>query len=146
MLWYPRCRFFKPLTFLTNYTSYLYGTIAKTIGCGPPSSDFKQLAKDYFDVTEVNRTHDLLKNWIIQLIAWNPQLSELVDGNIDELQIHIPPNLDPAFTEFRQLAQVQKLLVVEPAGMAMGTPIGPFASVYRAAKSERTSEIRALLS
>lgn len=128
------------------HLTYLYGMIAKTIGCTAPALDFKEISQKYFDITEVNRAHDLLKNWIMQLIQWNPRLDDIIDGKIDELQINIPPNFDAPFAEFRQLAHTRELLIIDPGGMALGTPVGAFASVYRVAKSTRTSEIRTLLS
>lgn len=112
------------------HLKHLYEKIAESIPCKTPNADFAELSSKYFEITETFRKQALLKNWVVQLIRWNPDLEKLFTLETEETQIHVPAQSETVFFEFIQVASQQKFLQINPAGMAIGTPVGIQAALF----------------
>jgi hypothetical protein len=120
----------------------IYKVISDTIQCRLPNVDFDALSKKYYETTEHRRIANLLQGWLKQIITWNPDVQQLVDGGRDKVQVLVPTPFEIPFGEFRQVAQQRGLLVIQPSGMAMGTPVGAQASVFQFLRGDRASELK----
>jgi hypothetical protein len=123
----------------------VYRTISENINCNTPSVDFNSLSARYFAITEPKRISNLLREWFKQIIIWNPELTQVVDGTLETCQVLIPMHLEPAFVEFRDHVEQRRLLVIQPQGMGIGTRIAAQASIFQFTRGERASDIPDLL-
>lgn len=87
----------------------------------------------------------MLQGWLKQIIAWNPDVQQLVDGAKDTVQVLVPTPFEIPFGEFRQVAQQRGLLVIQPAGTALGTPVGAQASVFQFLRGDSASQLKDLV-
>jgi hypothetical protein len=128
-----------------GHLEHLYTQIAGAVGSRLPDANFAQMAKRYFDVTEQSRIRDLVKNWMQQLLSWNPDLSRLYEQDQPIDHILVPANLDMPFMEFRREVETRQFLSIQPAGMGVGTRVGAQASIFRVSRGTKFGELQALL-
>lgn len=110
-----------------------------------PAVSFSELARSYTDLTETTRRSNLLSSWTKQLLEWNPELTRLIEGQVGELEVMIPAQLDIQFTDYVRTAKASDLFAIERAGMAIGTRVGPQATVFRFRLGSRSSDLADLL-
>ena len=128
-----------------EHLQHLYTQIAGAVGSRVPDANFAQMAKNYFETTEPSRIRDLVKNWMQQLVSWNPDLSRLYEKEHLVDHVLVPANLDMPFMEFRKEVETRQFLSIQPAGTGFGTRVGPQASIFRVSRGTKFDELQALL-
>jgi hypothetical protein len=128
-----------------EHLRHLYELISKAIGCNLPDANFQQMAAHYHDITETARINTLLREWTKSLLMWNAQMKDLLDGKLASIPLLVPAHLDSAFEEYVKLTAARGFLRITRAGMAMGTPVGPQASVFQCERGETVDELVKLM-
>ncbi|MBO9099155.1 MULTISPECIES: TIR domain-containing protein [unclassified Rhizobium] len=128
-----------------DHLAHLYTLVAKAVGCNVPQIDFVGRTSSYLETTEGIRTRRLVTDWAKQLINWNPTMMESLKLNGSEEGIMVPANLDQAFQDFVTEAMSRGYLVIKRAGVAIGTRVGPQASVFDVSRGEKFDELVASL-
>lgn len=113
-----------------DHIDHLYRQISEAVGCKTPKIDFAQRAQMYQALTERIRLQRVILSWMHQLIDWNPLFFDELEKTGSYNDLLVPANLDQPFQEFVSEARKRNLLDISRAGMAMGTRIGPQASVF----------------
>lgn len=116
------------------HLDHLYALISKAVGCNKPNIDFKRATETYSSISERRRIQGVIVSWTKQLVAWNPNLSSLFDEAVQIADVLVPADLDRPFQEYIHEATARDFLKIERAGMAMGTRVGPQASVFNVSR------------
>jgi hypothetical protein len=124
---------------------HLYTQIAETLGCRLPQIDFDNLAAEFKDISDTKRISELLRGWLQQLLAWNPELEKLFQDADTVEEVLIPAHLDQAFEEFRNESLNRGYLRVENKGFGMGTRVGSQASIFSVSRGPNFEDVRGFL-
>ena len=122
------------------HLEHLYGQISSAIGCQKPEIDYLKLTEKYREITEVHRKQRNIKQWYADIQQWNPEFTKVFHG--ESIEILIPAEYDLEFREFKHEVEINKMLVIEPKGMAMGTRVGIQATVWLVSQGENFEEFR----
>lgn len=125
------------------HLEHLYGQISSAIGCQKPEKDYSKLTEKYRDITETYRKKRSIKQWHANIQQWNPEFTKVFHG--ESVEILIPAEADPAFREFKSEIELQKILVLEPKGMSMGTRVGMQATNWLVSQGENFKEFQKIV-
>ncbi|MBW8298907.1 MAG: toll/interleukin-1 receptor domain-containing protein [Hydrogenophaga sp.] len=128
-----------------EHLEYLYQAISNAVGCQKPAINFGERAATYLETTDRVRLKRLVFDWISQLFEWNPEFKLQLKGGNQEIEIMVPANLDQPFMQFVNEVNERRYLIVQRAGMAMGTRVGPQASIFKVAPGEEVDALMAHL-
>lgn len=112
------------------HLEHLYGQISTAVGCNKPGKNYVADIEKYRSITETQRKERAVRQWFAQIQQWNPEFSNIFQG--EEVEVMIPSEVDHAFRQFAQDAEITCLINFESRGMAMGTRVGMQASVWSA--------------
>ncbi|MCQ1056921.1 hypothetical protein LRP52_02400 [Photobacterium sp. ZSDE20] len=126
------------------HLKHLYEQITEAINCQLPNIDFSAEVNKYREITETQRVQRMIHGWFTQLKNWNPDLDSLFDDK-EVIEILIPAQADADFLNFKQDVEQSEFLIVEQAGMAMGTRVGAQASVWNLRRGVKFDVLKSLL-
>ncbi|HAV5511016.1 toll/interleukin-1 receptor domain-containing protein [Acinetobacter baumannii] len=125
------------------HLEHLYGQISLAIGCHKPEKDYSKLTEKYREITETNRKKRSIKQWHANIQQWNPEFTKVFRG--ESVEILIPAEFDFAFREFKNEIELQKILVLEPKGMSMGTRVGMQATNWLVSQGENFKDFQKIV-
>ncbi|MFT5298513.1 MAG: hypothetical protein ACI9YH_004561 [Colwellia sp.] len=125
------------------HLEHLYGQISTAIGCQKPDKDYSILTRKYELLTEVLRKERFLKQWHANILQWNPDFSKVFHN--ETIQLLIPAEAEQLFREFQNEMNLNRMLILEAKGMAMGTRVGAQASVWKVSQGDNFAEFDKLV-
>ena len=126
------------------HLEHLYGQISSAIGCQKPEIDYLKLTEKYREITEVHRKQRNIKQWYADIQQWNPEFTQIFKGKT--VDILIPAEVDAAFRQFKNEIEADRMLILEAAGMSMGTRVGMQASNWLISQGEKFENFKAIIS
>lgn len=125
------------------HLEHLYGQISLAIGCQKPEKDYVKLIENYREITETLRKKRSIKQWYVNIHQWNPEFTKVFHG--ESVELLIPAEFDTAFREFKNEIESEKMLVLTPKGMSMGTRVGIQATNWLVAQGENFMEFQQIV-